>query len=63
MWCDVCDKLTCASKITFRITSQGKEIIVEHCEDCKSRVERYPYKHGTIRIKNKVTKRVVKKKS
>lgn len=62
MFCDICDRITCASKVTFRVTSKGKEIIIEHCEDCKNRVERYSYKYGTFRIKNKITKKVIKKK-
>lgn len=53
MFCDFCDEITCSSNTTIRITSQGYEVIIEHCEICKSVIERRFHRHNTIRIINK----------
>jgi hypothetical protein len=50
MWCDICNTPSYSVQTTVRLTKGGKEILVQYCGRCMSRVETEFVKGTTIRV-------------
>jgi len=53
MWCNNCDQLTCSTNTTYRVTKTGKNIVIQHCDQCKVTIESELVKGTTVKIINK----------
>jgi hypothetical protein len=50
MWCENCQTPSFSLQTTVRITKDGKEILIQHCGRCMTRIETEFVKGPTIRV-------------